>query len=107
MNLNQPIKAEVKAESTEVMKTVDEDRKYVIQATIVRYVCLLLPACMRLLRCGMQDNEGQKDDEASTSNPGSHLTNRTAIQAECLGHQEGNSALLPSVSFVSEPVCRR
>ena len=36
VNLNQPIKAEVKAESSEVMKTVDEDRKYVIQATIVR-----------------------------------------------------------------------
>jgi len=36
VNLNQPIKAEVKAESTEVLKTVDEDRKYVIQATIVR-----------------------------------------------------------------------
>jgi cullin 1 len=34
--LNQPIKAEVKAESTDVLKTVDEDRKYVIQATIVR-----------------------------------------------------------------------
>lgn len=36
VNLNQPIKAEVKAESSEVLKTVDEDRKYVIQATIVR-----------------------------------------------------------------------
>jgi cullin 1 len=32
-----PIKAEVKAESSDVLKTVDEDRKYVIQATIVRY----------------------------------------------------------------------
>lgn len=36
VNLNQPIKAEVKAEATDVLKTVDEDRKYVIQATIVR-----------------------------------------------------------------------
>jgi cullin 1 len=36
VNLNQPIKAEVKAESSEVLKTVDDDRKYVIQATIVR-----------------------------------------------------------------------
>jgi len=34
--LNQPIKAEVKAESSEVLKTVDDDRKYVIQTTIVR-----------------------------------------------------------------------
>ncbi|KAL0960626.1 hypothetical protein HGRIS_005657 [Hohenbuehelia grisea] len=36
VNLNLPIKAEVKAETTDVLKTVDEDRKYVIQATIVR-----------------------------------------------------------------------
>ncbi|KJA24077.1 hypothetical protein HYPSUDRAFT_39219 [Hypholoma sublateritium FD-334 SS-4] len=36
VNLNQPIKAETKAESTDVLKAVDEDRKYVIQATIVR-----------------------------------------------------------------------
>ncbi|KII86882.1 hypothetical protein PLICRDRAFT_55777 [Plicaturopsis crispa FD-325 SS-3] len=36
VNLNLPIKAEVKAESTDVLKSVDEDRKYVIQATIVR-----------------------------------------------------------------------
>ncbi|ESK95046.1 hypothetical protein Moror_13936 [Moniliophthora roreri MCA 2997] len=36
VNLNLPIKAEVKAESSDVLKTVDEDRKYVIQATIVR-----------------------------------------------------------------------
>jgi cullin 1 len=37
VNLNLPIKAEVKAESADVLKAVDEDRKYVIQATIVRY----------------------------------------------------------------------
>lgn len=36
INLNAPIKAEQKAESADVLKIVDEDRKYVIQATIVR-----------------------------------------------------------------------
>lgn len=36
VNLNLPIKAETKAETSDVMKSVDEDRKYVIQATIVR-----------------------------------------------------------------------
>lgn len=41
INLNMPIKAEQKAESSEVQKIVDEDRKYVIQATIVRYVVFL------------------------------------------------------------------
>ena len=35
-NLNTPLKAEQKTEATDVLKTVDEDRKYVIQATIVR-----------------------------------------------------------------------
>lgn len=38
INLNAPIKAEQKAESADVLKIVDEDRKYVIQATIVRSV---------------------------------------------------------------------
>ena len=38
VNLNLPIKAEVKAESSDVLKAVDEDRKYVIQATVVRCV---------------------------------------------------------------------
>lgn len=40
--MNLPIKAEVKAESADVLKAVDEDRKYVIQATIVRYVIFLV-----------------------------------------------------------------
>ena len=46
MNLNLPIKAEVKAESADVLKAVDEDRKYVIQATIVRYVASLFNCCL-------------------------------------------------------------
>jgi len=53
INLNLPIKAEAKAESSDVLKTVDEDRKYVIQATIVRYVsdwsCGYSPLLRRLL----------------------------------------------------------
>jgi cullin 1 len=36
VNLNLPIKAEVKEDTQEVLKNVDEDRKYVIQATVVR-----------------------------------------------------------------------
>lgn len=41
--LNAAIKAESKAESADVLKHVEEDRKLVIQATIVRYVCILWP----------------------------------------------------------------
>ncbi|KAG9048974.1 hypothetical protein FS837_011525 [Tulasnella sp. UAMH 9824] len=36
VNLNGPIKAELEAESADVLKNVDEHRKYFIQATIVR-----------------------------------------------------------------------
>ncbi|KAI0755416.1 Cullin-domain-containing protein [Irpex lacteus] len=36
INLNTPLKAEQKTEATDVLKTVDEDRKYALQATIVR-----------------------------------------------------------------------
>ncbi|KAJ7309182.1 hypothetical protein DFH08DRAFT_944281 [Mycena albidolilacea] len=36
VNLNLPIKVDVKAESSGVLKVVDEDRKYVIQVTVVR-----------------------------------------------------------------------
>lgn len=37
VNLNMPIKSEQKAESADVLKTVDEDRRLLIQAVIVRY----------------------------------------------------------------------
>lgn len=36
VQLNMPVKSESKAEAADVMKTVDEDRRLVIQATIVR-----------------------------------------------------------------------
>lgn len=38
MNLNLPIKADVKAESADVLKTADQDRKHAILITINRYV---------------------------------------------------------------------
>lgn len=36
VQLNQPVRAEVKAESAEVLQSVDEDRSHIYQATIVR-----------------------------------------------------------------------
>ena len=60
INLNMPIKAEQKAESTDVLKTVDEDRKYVIQATIVRYVVYLAESCFIVV-----DNFGQQYHEGT------------------------------------------
>ncbi|KIK65002.1 hypothetical protein GYMLUDRAFT_39413 [Collybiopsis luxurians FD-317 M1] len=38
VNLNLPVRAEVKQESNEILKAVDENRKYAIQAAIVRIV---------------------------------------------------------------------
>lgn len=38
VNLQVPVRSEQKAEVTEVQKTVDDDRKMLLQATIVRYV---------------------------------------------------------------------
>ncbi len=40
VNINQAIRSDKQAESTEVLKAVDEDRKFVYQASIVR--CVLL-----------------------------------------------------------------
>jgi cullin 1 len=41
VNLNRPTKGEVKAESSDVLKTVGHDRKYInIQATIIRYALI-------------------------------------------------------------------
>lgn len=36
VNLNQPVRAEQKADQTDVLAAVDDDRKFVYQATIVR-----------------------------------------------------------------------
>lgn len=44
--LNAPIKSESKAESADVMKHVDEDRKMLIQAVIVRFVPLPSPLAL-------------------------------------------------------------
>lgn len=36
VNLNVPVKSEQKAEHTEIQQAIEEDRKFVYQATIVR-----------------------------------------------------------------------
>jgi cullin 1 len=85
-----PIKAEVKAESSDVLKTVDEDRKYVIQATIVRYVAM---ASRNKTRnddvCGLQDHEGSQDVEEPGADPGGCCTNLATVLAQDSRHQEG------------------
>ena len=93
INLNTPIKAEQKAESTDVLKTVDEDRKYVIQATIVRCVLsrfLIVHLMSLMLMHGvLQYHEGAQDDEEPGAYPGGHLTDLAALHAQDPGYQEG------------------
>jgi len=87
VNLNLPIKAEVKAESTDVLKTVDEDRKYVIQATIVRCVkSHFLIANCPFTRTELQDHEGTQNDEEPASDPRGHLTNFPTVCTEDPGY---------------------
>ena len=86
INLNTPIKAEQKAESTDVLKTVDEDRKYVIQATIVRCVffcCLVLDLMSLMLMHGvLQYHESAQDDEEPGVDSRSHLADPVEVRAE-------------------------
>ena len=83
VNLNLPIKAEVKAESADVLKAVDEDRKYVIQATIVRYetVHVFEGVLTKLLSfiSSEQHHEGTQDYQESGLDSGSYLANLTTI----------------------------
>lgn len=73
VNLNLPIKSETKAETTEVLKIVDEDRKYVIQATIVRCVLFRVLVSMTQSYCiHLQDNESSEDDEKPSTHSRSH-----------------------------------
>ena len=91
INLNTPIKAEQKAESTDVLKTVDEDRKYVIQASIVRYVTSRRSSTGTFTYrcCYLQYHEGTKDDEEPGAYPGSHYADLAAVHSQDTRHQEG------------------
>lgn len=80
VNLNQPIKAEVSADVKDVLKHVDEDRKYVIQATIVRYV--FIPTHVYRPHVPMQYHESTKNNEESSSGSGSDFTDFAALCAQ-------------------------
>jgi hypothetical protein len=84
--LNQPIKAEVEMESSDVLKTVEEDRKYVIQATIVRYELLHLHITKRCMKYAFltQHHESEENDENSTSDSGSHVTDFVTVRTQDL-----------------------
>ena len=97
VNLNMPIKAQETKEQTEVLKTVDEDRKYVIQATIVRCVLsrfIIVHLMSPMLMHGvLQYHEGAQDDEEPGAHPGGHLADLAALHAQDPGYQEGGFTL--------------
>lgn len=114
VNLNLPIKAETKTESTDVLKTVDEDRKYVIQATIVRYANRFTPSFCPLM--GFQNYEGPKNNEEPALDSRSHFADLTKIRTEDSRYQEGlstaghlGSSMLTVFAFLrlSTPSSRR
>ena len=78
VNLQIPVRAEQKAESTEVMKTVEEDRKMLLQATIVRYVLWLT-----------QYHESAQDAQAQPAPPRGHHAGPGALSAQGVRHQKG------------------
>lgn len=79
VNLQIPVRAEQKAESSEVLKTVEEDRKMLLQATIVRYVHGLI-----------QYHESTQDAQAQFAFAGSDYPGPIAVSAQGAGHQEGH-----------------
>ncbi len=50
VNLNRPVRSEQKAETNEVLAAVDEDRKFVYQATIVRLMKARKVSLLRIRR---------------------------------------------------------
>ncbi|OAV94884.1 hypothetical protein PTTG_07388 [Puccinia triticina 1-1 BBBD Race 1] len=96
VSLNAPIKAEQKAESADVMKTVDKDQKMLIQALIVRKSTAnnAHDRLMVLFVCNTQDNEISQDFEAPSPDPRIDWPARAALQAVGGRHQEGDPPLL-------------
>lgn len=84
MALNLPVKSEQKAEVAEVLQAVDEDRKFVYQATIVRLMksrkVSRLPQSHRYAESNNVGWADKADDEAS------------GFDSRCNGHNLGMSA---------------
>lgn len=70
LNLNMPARAELKVEATEVLQAVEEDRRFVYQATIVR----LMKGRKVCLICGLHRAALMIDSETSSVDSGSHCS---------------------------------
>jgi hypothetical protein len=70
LNLNMPARAELKVEATEVLQAVEEDRRFVYQATIVR----LMKGRKVCYNFGLKWAALMIDSQTSSFDPGSYCS---------------------------------
>jgi len=70
LNLNMPARAELKVEATEVLQAVEEDRRFVYQATIVR----LMKGRKVCFYFGLKWTALMIDSQTSSFDPGSNCS---------------------------------
>lgn len=107
--LNAPIKSEQKQESADVMKTVDEDRRLLIQVRLIVSSCYAVPLTRRarprlslfgpcprpnrsdrsLTLAVPQYHEVAQDPQAPGSHPRSHQPANLSIQTRRIRYQKG------------------
>ena len=86
VNLNLPIRSEVRAETVETHKTVEEDRKMLIQ--VIRFVrSYFVPMLIFTVR-HCSNYESAKAIEACCFDAGNHIASEGPFHAEGCGYQE-------------------
>jgi hypothetical protein len=91
VNLAQPIKAEQKAEQSEVLQSVDEDRKFVYQATIVR---IMKARKVGPEAVGIVVDADVSDHEAHCIDSRCDLANLDQVYAQSARDQKGHRLLV-------------
>lgn len=91
VNLNVGMKSETKQEEQETNKTIEEDRKLLLQVGVHRFVPLLFKASRAnqcLIVCHCQDHEGTQEDEAPAAPERDNQPDPATLRAQGQRHQE-------------------